>query len=108
MRLLRLIAELKKSRLVGVELETQAAVDDAERDERTTVPDMGRGPERAAIRAREDSVVDVAEDELESEQADDKKADDGVGIVELFFGLAILPGTEGERRRTTRVGVEAI
>lgn len=103
-RLLRLIAEVQKSRPVSVELETQAAVDDAKCDERTTVPDMGRGPERAAIRALEDLVVDLAEDKLEREKADDQKADDGVGIVELRFGLATLSGYEGEKETNRSCG----
>lgn len=82
---------------VVAELETQTTVDDAERDERATEPDVGGGPDRAAIRPLEDVVVQDAEERLEREQGDDQQADDGMGIVNLF-GVSHRPGRRRERK----------
>lgn len=73
---------------VVAELETQAAVDDAQRDEHTTPPDMGGAPERAAVGALEDAVVGDAEERLEDEKGDDHQADDGVSVVNLLGGVS--------------------
>lgn len=84
----RLVTETITFGPVGVELETQAAVDNAERDEHAAVPDMGCGPERAAVRALEDIVVGDAEERLKREEADDNKADDRVGVVDLYMRVS--------------------
>lgn len=92
---------------VVAQLETQSTVDDAERDERATEPDMGGGPDRAAIRALEDVMMQDAEERLEHEEADDQQADDGVGIVDLF-GVSHRARYRRERdRQTIRFGYTA-
>ena len=84
---------------VPAELETQAPVDDAERHDDATPPDVGDGPDCALGGLAVDFVVEDCENGLEVQAADDDDADDGMSVafsgdlqyvIRLFVGRRIV------------------
>jgi len=66
---------------VARQLQAQAAVDDAQRDDAAAQPDVRVGPEDAAFVGLEEVVVQEAQDGLEEEEDEEDYADYWVVVV---------------------------
>jgi hypothetical protein len=99
--------EAGEGRGVGREQQAEPAVDDAERDDDATEPDVCVGPEGAARVLLELHVVDEAEKRLEEEECEDEDADDGVGVRQEVDGQVLHhPHAEAEGGCVDDVGDE--
>ena len=72
--------------LLGVtaHFEAESAVNDPERDQDPTVPDVCRGPDVPPAGSLEGEVMEVTEGGLDYEEADDDEANNGVVLVDLI------------------------
>jgi len=80
------------------EPQSQPAVDDPEDDGNAAEPDVAVGPDGADAVALEEDVVQEAEQRLESEEGEQRDADDGVRVVERVE-VAAHPDADAEGGR---------
>jgi hypothetical protein len=72
------------------EIESQAAVNDAESDDDASKPDVSVRPESTALVLFEQAMVHVPKDWLEEYQDEKHNADDWMSLIELL-GVRIGP-----------------
>lgn len=70
---------------VIAQFEAESAVDDTERDQNPTEPDVGCGPDVAFAGSLKDEMMDVTESGLEHEEGDDDETEDGVVFIDLVL-----------------------